>query len=71
MRITIEIEDEKLQAVLKLTRQTKKSPAIAAAIDEYLERKRRDAFVKRLLAGQTDYVTGNDKIELLARFEDK
>ena len=70
MRITIDIDDIKLHAILKWTRQKKKSPAVAAAIDEYLEQKRRQAFLEKVLAGKTDYATSNDRVESLARLEE-
>ena len=70
MRITIDIEDKKLGAVLKWTRQTKKSPAVAAAIDEFLEQKKRQAFLEKVLAGKTNYAMSNEKVELLARLEE-
>jgi len=70
MRITVDIEDQKLDAVLKWTRQTKKSPAVAAAIDEFLEQKRRQAFLEKVLAGKTNYAMSNEKVESLARLEE-
>jgi hypothetical protein len=71
MRITVDIEDQKLDAVLKWTRQTKKSPAVAAAIDEFLEQKRRQAFLEKVLAGKTNYSMSNEKVESLARLEER
>ena len=71
MRITVDIEDQKLDAVLKWTRQTKKSPAVAAAIDEFLEQKRRQAFLEKVLAGKTNYAMNNEKVESLARLEER
>ena len=70
MRITIDIEAKNLDAVLKWTRQTKKSPAVAAAIDEFLEQKKRQAFLEKVLAGKTNYAMSNEKVELLARLEE-
>jgi metal-responsive CopG/Arc/MetJ family transcriptional regulator len=70
MRITVDIEDNKLNAILKWTRQTKKSPAIAAALNEYLEQKRRQALLEKVFAGKTDYAASNEKIEALARLEE-
>jgi metal-responsive CopG/Arc/MetJ family transcriptional regulator len=66
MRITVDIEDEKLDALLKWTRQTKKSPAIAAAINEFIEHKQRQAFLDRVLAGETSYSASNEQVESLA-----
>ncbi len=70
MRITVDIEDSKLAAVLKWTRQTKKSPAVAAALDEFLAQKRRQAFLEKVLAGKTNYLASNEQVEALARIEE-
>ena len=69
MRITLDIDEKKMASILKLTRQKKKSPALAMALDEFLDYKRRQAFVARVMAGETDYQTSNDQIEILAHQE--
>ena len=69
MRITLDIDDDKMESILNLTRQTKKSPALAMALDEYLALKRRQALVAKVMAGETDYQTSNDEIETLAHLE--
>ena len=63
MRVTLEIEDEKMDAILKATHQKKKSPALAQALDEYLLNLEREAFLARVLAGKTDYRASNDELE--------
>lgn len=69
MRITLDIDDKKMDLILKLTRQRKKSPALAAALDEFLEYKRRQAFLARVMAGETDYRASNEEVEALAQLE--
>lgn len=69
MRVTLEIDDNKMKAILKLTRQEKKSPALAMALDDYLAFKRRQTFVNRVMAGETDYQATNEEIETLAHLE--
>lgn len=69
MRITLDIDDEKVKSILKLTSQKKKSPALAMALDEYLAFKKRQAFVNRVMAGETDYQASNDEVETLAHQE--
>lgn len=69
MRITIEIEEKKLTSILKETRQTKKSPAVAAALDEYLGLKSRQRFVAKVMAGKTSYGAGNREIEFAASLD--
>ena len=65
MRITVDIEQHKLRSILKLTRQTKKSPAVAQALDEFIEQRQRQAFLAKVMAGQTDYRASNDELESL------
>lgn len=69
MRVTLEIDDKKMKAILKLTRQQKKSPALALALDDYLAFKRRQTFVNRVMAGETDYQATNEEIETMAHQE--
>lgn len=65
MRITVDIEQKKLRSILKLTRQTKKSPAIAQALDEFIEQRQRQEFLAKVMAGETDYRASNDELESL------
>ncbi len=69
MRVTLEIDEKKMKAILKLTRQQKKSPALSLALDDYLAFKKRQAFVNRVMAGETDYEATNEEIETLAHQE--
>jgi hypothetical protein len=69
MRITVEIEGNKMDAIRKWTGQRKKSPAIAQALDAFLEQQQRQAFLDRVMEGQTDYHASNDEVELLADLE--
>jgi hypothetical protein len=63
MRITVDIEQKTLRSILKLTRQTKKSPAVAQALNEFIEQRQRQEFLARVMAGETDYRTSNDELE--------
>lgn len=65
MRITVDIEEKKLRTILQLTGQGKKSPAVAQALDEFIEDRRRKAFLAKVMAGKTDYRMSNDRIEAL------
>lgn len=69
MRITIEIEENKLDEVLTATGERKKSPAVAVALDEFLENRRRLAFLDRVMAGKTDYQATNEELEVLSRLD--
>ncbi len=65
MRITVDIEQKKLSSILRLTRQTKKSPAVAQALDEFIEQRQRQEFLAKVMAGHTDYRRSNDELESL------
>lgn len=69
MRITVEIEDSKIEAIQKWTKQKKKSPALAAALDEFLVLRQRQEFLARVMAGETDYCASNEEIEEMAALE--
>lgn len=69
MRITLDIDNKKMELILQLTRQKKKSTAIALALDEFLAYRHRQTFVSRVMAGETDYHASNDEIEILAHQE--
>jgi Arc/MetJ family transcription regulator len=63
MRITVDIPDEKIEAVQRLTGISKKSPAVSKALDEYLVMKARREFASLILEGGVKYSTSNDEIE--------
>lgn len=65
MRITVEIEDSKIAAIQKWTNERKKSPAVAQALDEFIEQRRRQEFLAKVMAGKTDYRMTNDELETL------
>ena len=65
MRITVEIEDSKIKAIQKWTKERKKSPAVAQALDEFIEQRPRQEFLAKVMAGETDYRTSNDELESL------
>ncbi len=63
MRITVDIKEETLDELSRITGQTKKSPAVAFAINEYVRREKAKEFGKLLLEGAFDYHATNDEIE--------
>ncbi len=69
MRVTVEIDEKKMDSIRKLTRQEKKSPALAMALDRYLEQERCQAFLRKVMEGKTDYHASNDEVEALARMD--
>ena len=69
MRITVEIDETKLRKVAKLTGLSKKSPAVARAVDEFIEFRARKDFVERVLAGRTHFRAGNERLEAFSALE--
>ncbi|HEY3862283.1 MAG TPA: type II toxin-antitoxin system VapB family antitoxin [Verrucomicrobiae bacterium] len=65
MRITVDIEDELLDDLSKITGVDKKSPAVALAVSEYVKREKAKEFGKLLREGAFDYHATNDEIEKL------
>jgi Arc/MetJ family transcription regulator len=63
MRITFEIDAKNLRQIQKITGQKKKSPAISAALADYLQMRQRRALIERALAGRTDYPLTNQELE--------
>jgi hypothetical protein len=53
MRITVEIEDSKIKAIQKWTKMRKKSPAVARALDEFIEQRQRQEFREKVEQGNT------------------
>ena len=63
MRITVDIEDESLDELSRITGQGKKSPAVAFAVNEYIKREKAKEFGKLLREGAFDYPSTNDEVE--------
>jgi metal-responsive CopG/Arc/MetJ family transcriptional regulator len=65
MRITVDIRDDVLDELSKITGEDKKSPAVAFAVSEYVKREKAKEFGKMLREGVFDYPATNDEIEKL------
>ncbi len=52
MRITVEIEDSLLDELAAITGESKKSPAVARAVAEFVRRARMKDFGRRLREGE-------------------
>ena len=63
MRITVDIDDESLAELSRITGQDKKSPAVAFAVNEYIKREKAKEFGRLLREGAFDYHATNDEIE--------
>jgi Arc/MetJ family transcription regulator len=55
MRITVDIEDEVLAELLKITGDKNKSPAVARAVTEFVRRKQAREFGRMIREGVFDY----------------
>jgi hypothetical protein len=61
--MTLEIEDETLDELMKVTGIKKNSPAVAFAVRDFINRKKTKDFGKMLREGKFDYPATNDEIE--------
>jgi len=69
MRFTIEMDADDMRRIQRITGKKKKSPAVRQAVTEFLKLRERQEFVRRVLAGQTDYSLSNEQLEALDRYE--
>ncbi|HEY5298167.1 MAG TPA: type II toxin-antitoxin system VapB family antitoxin [Verrucomicrobiae bacterium] len=63
MRMTVEIEEETLNELVKVTGIQKNSPAVAFAVRDFINRKKAKDFGKMLREGKFDYPATNEEIE--------
>ena len=69
MRVTLEIEESTLSEILEATSEKKKSPALAKALNEFLRTRKRQAFLRKVMNGETDYKASNEEIEAITSLE--
>ncbi|MDF1658852.1 MAG: type II toxin-antitoxin system VapB family antitoxin [Verrucomicrobiales bacterium] len=64
MKFTVDLEDRTVADLMRLTGITKKGPAVARAVTEYLKREMNKEFATRVMEGEfEDYPMTNDEIE--------
>ena len=63
MRITVDIDDAVLDELSKVTGESKKSPAVAKAVTEYVKRQKAKEFAHLLREGDFDYPITNEEME--------
>ena len=63
MRMTVELDKDTLGELLKITGQTKNSPAVAFAVRDFVNRKKARDFGRMLREGVFDYPATNDAVE--------
>jgi Arc/MetJ family transcription regulator len=67
MRITVDIDEATLAELARITGESKKSPAVAKAVTEFVNRKKARDFGRLLREGAFDYPATNDEIETADR----
>jgi Arc/MetJ family transcription regulator len=63
MRITVDIDEETLSTLSEITGEKKKSPAVAKAVREFVNRRKARQFGRLLREGAFDYPVTNDEVE--------
>jgi len=63
MRMTVDLDEDTLDELLKVTGLKKNSPAVAFAVRDFLNRKKARDFGRMLREGKFDYPATNDEIE--------
>mgnify|MGYP003382540494 FL=1 len=63
MRITVDIEESILEDLVCIMGESKKSPAVARAVTEFVKRQKAKEFGKLLRQGAFDYPVLNEEIE--------
>lgn len=63
MRITVDIEDNDLAELLKLTGEKKKSSAVNKVVVDYLNRRKAKEFGRLLREGHFDFDFTNEDVE--------
>lgn len=67
MRITIDIDEETLEHVQEMTGESKKSPAVSKAVEEFVRRRMAKDLGNILMEGGFDYPHTPEEIEALDR----
>jgi len=63
MRITVDLEESVLADLARITGESKKSPAIAKAVVEFVNRRKAREFGRLIREGAFDYPSTNEEIE--------
>ena len=63
MRITVDIDEKILNDLVELTGETKKSPAVAKVVADWVKRQKAKEFGRKIMEGAFDYGMTNEEIE--------
>ena len=69
MRITVDIDEKKLELIQLATGEKNKSPAIRRALDEFVAERERKLFLRKVIDGRTDYSRSNEELEARASYD--
>ena len=67
MRLTVDIEDSLLNDLVAMTGESKKSPAIAKVVNEWVRRQKAKRFGQKIMEGHYNYPSSNEDVEGLDR----
>lgn len=63
MRMTVELDEDILDELTKVTGIKKNSPAVAFAVRDFINRKKAKDFGRMLREGKFDYPATNEEVE--------
>jgi len=63
VRITVDIEKDILEDLIRITGDSKKSPAVVKAVADFVRRQKAREFGRMLREGSFDYPATNEEIE--------
>lgn len=63
MRITVDIEKDILEDLIRITGDSKKSPAVVKAVADFVRRHKAREFGRMLREGSFDYPATNEEVE--------
>jgi hypothetical protein len=67
MRIAVDLNEATLEQILKYTGGSKKSPAIAQVVNEFVRRQKAKEFGSLIMEGAFDYPCSPEEIQQLDR----
>jgi len=69
MRITVELDGRTMAKVQELTGTPKKATAVRFALNGFVQAGERKKFLRKVLAGKTEYLMSNEELEALAEYD--
>ena len=69
MRITVDIDEQELAKIQKVTGIRKRSPAVRHAVQGYIREMERKRFLQGVLEGKSDYAMTNAELEAMGTYD--